>query len=603
MFQTFDPPPADAAAPRRIPELRKLLARLKLDAYIVPRADEFQGEYVPASAERLAWLTGFTGSAGTAIVATRRAALFVDGRYRLQARAQVDADLLEVVELPATPIDWLLDALGPGAVVGFDPRLMTAAQVDRLSGALADKKIRLKPVSGNLVDCIWGKSRPAPPMAEVIPHPLAAAGQPAAEKISALQKQLAAAGQDALLLTATDSIAWLFNVRGADVPHTPVALAFAIVPRTGKPELFIAAEKIGAAAKAHLAPLARISPPEALDTRLAELRAAGKTVRLNPNAAAYAFERKLGGKSKVIRAPDPVTGLKARKNPIEIAGARAAHLRDGIAMARFLAWLDREAPKGRLDEIAAVESLERFRRDTGALKEISFDTISGSGPNGAIVHYRVTRATNRKLGKGELFLIDSGGQYEDGTTDITRTVAIGKPTAEMRERFTLVLQGHIAIATARFPKGTRGIDLDPFARRPLWDAGLDYDHGTGHGVGSYLSVHEGPQSISRAGMERLEPGMILSNEPGYYKDGHYGIRIENLVLVAPPEIPEGGDREMLSFETLTLAPIDRRLIVKAMLSPAERTWLDTYHARVLKLVGPRVDAETRRWLDAATAPL
>ena len=381
------------------------------------------------------------------------------------------------------------------------------------------------------------------------------------------------------------------------------------MPASGKAELFIDLAKIGAEAKAHLAPLAKLKPmpdldrPETLEQSLKSLREAGKTVRLSPGAAVW-FHRKLkGGKGRVVTATDPCNLPKARKNATEIKGARAAHKRDGAAVARFLAWLDREAGKGAIDEIGAAQQLETMRSETQALKEISFDTISGAGPNGAIVHYRVTTATNRKLKAGELFLIDSGGQYLDGTTDITRTVAIGKPTREMQERFTQVLKGHIGIATARFPKGTRGIDLDPFARRALWDAGLDFDHGTGHGVGSYLSVHEGPQSISKGGMVPLEPGMIVSNEPGFYKTGAYGIRIENLVLITEPEKPVGGDREMLAFETLTLAPIDRRLVVADLLSLEELAWLNAYHDRVREVIGPELGPADRAWLEAATAPI
>ncbi len=609
MFQNFENPTPPTAAAGRVAALRQLLARRGLDAYIIPRADEHQGEYVPASAERLAWLTGFTGSAGNAVVATKRAAVFVDGRYRVQARNQLDQSLFEIVELPGNLTEWMAETLPSGAVVGFDPWLLTVAQVERARTTLAAKGIRLRPVSGNLVDKLWGKARLETSMgdvsraAEIVPHPTSLAGRTADDKIAALQKRLKDDGHDAIVLTTTDSIAWLFNIRGADVLHTPVVLAFAIVHASAKPELFVDPAKAGAAAKAHLTPIARLHPPAKLAERLDALKQSGKRVRLNAGAAASWIERKLGGKKRVVRGSDPIVAMKAIKNAAEIKGTRSAHLRDGAAVCRFLAWLDREAPSGKLDEIQAVTRLEAFRHDTNALKEISFDTISGSGPNGAIVHYRVTETSNRKLQKGELFLIDSGGQYQDGTTDITRTVAIGKPTREMRERFTLVLKGHIAIDTARFPKGTRGIDLDPFARRALWSHGLDYDHGTGHGVGSFLSVHEGPQSISRAGMERLETGMILSNEPGYYKDGAYGIRIENLILVTPPDVPEGGDRAMMGFETLTLAPIDRRLVVKDMLSPDERQWLDRYHARVRAEISPLVDPETRVWLDAATASI
>jgi len=604
MFQTFESQSERGDAADRIKELRRLMAAAKLDAYLVPRADEHQGEYVPASAARLKWLTGFSGSAGLAIIAKRAAALFVDGRYTVQARAEVEPELMEVSLLPRGRIgEWLSEKLARGARVGFDPRLHTIAEVERLEAALAPRAIKLVPTPRNLVDRVWGRERPAPPADPVSLHPVKLAGRSAQDKIADIQKLLKAERQDAVVLTLSDSVAWVFNIRGSDIPHTPVALAFAIVPVTGKPELFIAAEKLPPAVRTQLDSFARISPPDALATRLKALRDAGKRVRLDPNTAGFWFARALGGVRKIARGPDPVLALKAIKNATEIKGARAAHLRDGVAVTRFLAWLDGAVASGTVDEIEAVRRLEGFRRETNQLREISFDTISGSGPNGAIVHYRVSEATNRKLRNGELFLIDSGAQYLDGTTDITRTVAIGAPTAEMRERFTLVLKGHIGIATARFPKGTRGIDLDPFARRALWQAGLDFDHGTGHGIGSYLSVHEGPQSISRAGMAVLEPGMIISNEPGYYKEGAYGIRIENLVLVTPLEKPAGADREMMGFETLTLAPIDRRLIVKEMLTAEELAWLDAYHARVAAELASDLDGDTRAWLKRATAPL
>lgn len=604
MFQTFESQSERGAAAERIKELRRLMAAAKLDAYLIPRADEHQGEYVPASAVRLQFITGFTGSAGLAIVAKKTAVLFVDGRYTVQARAEVDPDLIEVSSVARGNVGaWLAEHLQRGQRVGFDPRLHTIAEVERLEVALAPRGIKLVPTPRNLVDRVWGRARPPAPKDPVWLHPAKFAGRSAADKIADIQQRLKADKQDAVVLTLSDSVAWTFNIRGSDIPHTPVALAFAIVPASGKPELFIAAEKLEPAARTQLESFARISPPDALDDRLKALRKAGKRVRLDPNTAGYWFARALGGGKKIARGPDPTLALKAVKSTAEIKGARAAHLRDGVAVTRFLAWLDGAVGTGGVDEIEAVRQLEGFRRATNQLREISFDTISGSGPNGAIVHYRVSEATNRKLRSGELFLIDSGAQYLDGTTDITRTVAIGKPTAEMAERFTLVLKGHIAVASARFPKGTRGIDLDPFARRALWQAGLDYDHGTGHGIGSYLSVHEGPQSISRAGMAVLEPGMIISNEPGYYKEGAYGIRIENLVLVTPPEVPPGGDREMMAFETLTLAPIDRRLIAKALLTAEETAWLNSYHASVAAAVGPELDAATRAWLKAATAPL
>jgi Xaa-Pro aminopeptidase len=605
MFQTYEAPESAQNSPQRLERLREVMARRGLDAVLVPRADEHQGEYVAPSAERLRWLTGFSGSAGLAIVARKAAALFVDGRYIIQARSQLDTRTFEILEVPeAKPSEWLRSRLSAGGVVGFDPWLHTAGMVEELAKSLEPKGIRLKALASNPVDRIWGRARPAPPRAPVVPHALKYAGKAAAQKLAELQADLRKEGQDAVILTLPDSIAWLFNIRGADVAHNPVALAFAIVPATDKAELFVDHAKIGAETRAHLSGVTKVIEPAGLERRLAALKRTGKRIRVDPNTAASWFFRKLkGGKARIERAADPCLLPKARKNATEIKGARAAHKRDGASVARFLAWLDREAPTGKLDEITAARRLETVRSETQALREISFDTISGAGANGAIVHYRVTTATNRKLEPGQLYLVDSGAQYLDGTTDITRTVAIGKPTREMQERFTLVLKGHIAIATARFPKGTRGIDLDPFARRALWEAGLDFDHGTGHGVGSYLSVHEGPQSISKRGMTVLEPGMIVSNEPGYYKEGAYGIRIENLVLVTEPQKTAGGDRETMEFETLTLAPIDRRLIVPQLLSPEELRWLNAYHARVREIIGPELGPADRAWLEAATAPI
>jgi Xaa-Pro aminopeptidase len=604
MFQSYEAPQGGQDTSGRVARLRELMAQAGIDALLVPHGDEYMNEYTPPCAARLAWLTGFTGSAGMAIVARKAAALFVDGRYILQAPTQVDTALFEVLQFPeAKAADWIGRTLKGGGVLGFDPWLHAPSTMDELVKELEGKRIELKPLARNLVDRAWGQARPKPPQGAAIPHPLRYAGKPAEEKLAELQATLKKDGQDAVVLTFPDSICWLFNIRGSDVAHNPVVLAYAIVPASGKAELFIDPAKVGPEAKAHLAPLARIAEPAALERRLVALKQAGKTVRVSPGAAIW-FHRKLkGGKARAVSAADPCMLPKARKNAAEIKGARAAHKRDGAALVRFLAWLDREAPKGTVDEIAASRQLETMRSQTQALKEISFDTISGSGPNGAIVHYRVTTQTNRKLKPGELYLVDSGAQYLDGTTDVTRTVAIGKPTREMCERFTLVLQGHIAIATARFPKGTRGVDLDPFARRALWEAGLDFDHGTGHGVGSYLSVHEGPQSISRRGMIALEPGMIVSNEPGYYKTGSYGIRIENLELVTEAEKVSGGEREVMGFETLTLAPIDRRLVVASLMLPAERAWLDAYHARVRETIGPELGPADRAWLEAATAPI
>lgn len=618
MFQTYDPPLAGVTTTPRLAGLREQMSRAKVDAFLIPRADEHQGEYVPPASERLAYITGFTGSAGVAAVTAKTAALFVDGRYVVQAPQQVDTGAFNVLQIPQNKLaDWLVKELPEGAIVGFDPWLHTVNQIEQLHRTLAPAGITLTPVTRNLVDQVWGKERPAPPKAPVTIQPLELAGQSASDKLAKLQKALKDKGQDAAILTLPDSICWLFNIRGSDVAHNPVVLAFAIVPASGKAELFIDPDKLGTGkagkvVRAHLRPVAKLREPRELPASLKALKDAGKCLRLDPASAGWWFYAKLGGRMgktanaaarNIARGQDPCLLPKAIKNDTEIAGCREAHLRDGRAMVRFLAWLDAAAADLKasgLDEISAAQKLEAFRQDTGALQEISFDSISGAGPHGAIVHYRVTLDTNRKLKSGELYLIDSGAQYRDGTTDITRTVAIGKPTALMRKCFTLVLKGHIAIATARFPKGTRGIDLDPFARHALWQHGLDFDHGTGHGVGSYLSVHEGPQSISRAGMQALEPSMIISNEPGYYKEGAFGIRIENLVLVTPPATPKGGEREMMSFETITLTPIDRRLIDVDLLSPDELQWLNAYHARVAKSLRPGLDSTERNWLNEAT---
>ncbi len=604
MFQSFEAPADASAGIARTKLVRDIMRRLKIDAFLVPRADEHQGEYVPPSAERLKWLTGFSGSAGMAVVASTKAVVLVDGRYTLQARAQVPLDTYEIAQVPQAKLaDWLTETLRPDAVVGFDPWLHTVAEVDRLQSALKEKGIALRPVARNPVDDAWGKTRPAPPHGQVAVQPLKFAGTAAEDKIGKLQARLVSDGQDAVILTLPDSICWLLNIRGSDIAHNPVVLAFAIVPAKGKPELFIDGAKLDAVTKAHLTGLCKITAPTKLAERLTALKDAGKRVRLDPETAAWAISRRLGGRKKIVEGADPCIAAKAPKTTAEIAGTKAAHLRDGAAMARFLCWLDVHAPNGDVDEIAAAQQLESFRADTGELRELSFDTISGAGPNGAIVHYRVTTATNRKLRLGELYLVDSGAQYVDGTTDVTRTIAIGKPTEAMRRHYTLVLKGHLAISTARFPKGTRGIELDPFARRPLWEHGLDFDHGTGHGVGSYLSVHEGPQSISKRGMATLEPGMIISNEPGFYKEGAYGIRIENLVIVTKPEPIAGGDRPMMGFETITFVPYDRRLIETGLLSATERALVDAYHAEVRRLIRPALQGADRVWLDGATAPL
>jgi Xaa-Pro aminopeptidase len=603
-FQSFEDRTERAASGARVAALRTELARRGLTGFVVPRSDRHQNEYVPASEERLAWLTGFTGSAGAAIVLMERAVLFVDGRYTLQVREQVDTSLFTIEHLVETPPDrWIETNLTSADRLGYDPWLHTVESAERLAKACAAAGATLVAVEPDLIDAIW-RDRPAPPLGAVTLHDLRFAGEGAEEKLARIRAELAKLRADALVVSDPHAVAWAFNIRGADVAHTPLPLAFAVVPQTGRAALFVDGRKLSNDVRDRLEGLADVREPADFVQALAALGQARKTVKLDQATAADALARLVithGG--KVARGACPIALMKAVKNQVEISGARAAHIRDGAAVTRFLAWFDREAARGTLTEIDAVAALEGFRRDTGLLKDISFPTISGAGPDGAIVHYRVTSKTNRAIAPGELFLIDSGGQYQDGTTDITRTVAVGEPTAEMRERFTRVLKGHIAIARAVFPDGTTGAQLDSFARQFLWAQGLDFDHGTGHGVGSYLSVHEGPARISKLGTTALRRGMILSNEPGYYKAGAYGIRIENLVLVVEAAAVPGAEKPLNAFETLTLAPIDRRLIVANMLTPEETEWLDGYHARVAQTLSPLVDAETRAWLAAATRPL
>jgi Xaa-Pro aminopeptidase len=604
-FQSFDleeTQPAQTAA--RVAALRAELARRGLDGFVLPRADKQQNEYVPPSEERLKWLTGFSGSAGVAVVLKDRAALFVDGRYTLQARDQVDAATFSIEHLIDSSLhDWLENNLMPGTKLGYDPWLHTAAAAEKLAKAASAAGATLTATEPNPIDGIW-KDRPAPPLAPVRLHDLRFSGESAAAKLARIQAEIGKAKADALVVSDAQAVAWAFNIRGGDVAHTPLPLAFALVPREGRPTLYIEPRKLGNAVRHALEDLAEVREGTALAQDLAALGGAGKRVRIDEATAADALAKILAGSgAKLLRGPDPIALMKAVKNATEIEGARAAHRRDGAALTRFLAWFDREAPGGKLSEIDAVAALESFRRDSGALKDISFPTIAGAGPNGAIVHYRVTRASNRRIAPGELFLVDSGAQYEDGTTDVTRTIAVGTPSAEMRERFTRVLRGHVALARAIFPEGTTGAQLDSFARQYLWAAGLDFDHGTGHGVGSYLSVHEGPARISKLGTAALKRGMILSNEPGYYRTGSYGIRIENLVLVVAAPAPAGAEKPLESFETLTLAPIDLRLVEPRLLTSEETDWLDRYHAGVRDALGPLVDAETRSWIEKATSAL
>ncbi|MBV8513391.1 MAG: aminopeptidase P family protein [Xanthobacteraceae bacterium] len=601
-FQTFDETADPAAAAPRMAALRAELARQNLAGCIVPRADQHQNEYVPASEERLAWLTGFTGSAGTVVVLADKAVLLVDGRYTLQARQQVDEALFAIENIAdQRPEAWIEANLPAGGAFAYDPWLHTVSGAEKLAKACTAAGGKLVPADP--VTAIW-HDRPSPPLGPASLHDLRFAGEAAEAKIERIRAEISKLKADALVVSDPHALAWTFNIRGADVPHTPLVLGFAIIPQAGRPAIYVDGRKLNNTVRAALEALAEVRTPEDFTRDLAALGSAHKSVRLDRATAADAINRivsEAGGHTS--NGDDPIALMKAVKNEVEIAGARAAHQRDGVAVTRFLAWLDREAAHGRLTEIEAVEALEDFRAQTGVLKDISFPTISGSGPHGAIVHYRVTNKSNRRIAPGEIFLIDSGAQYEDGTTDITRTVIVGEATAEMRERFTRVLKGHIGIATAIFPDGTTGAQLDSFARAPLWVAGIDFDHGTGHGVGSYLSVHEGPARISRLGATALKRGMILSNEPGYYKTDAYGIRIENLVLTTEgPSVP-GAEKTLNAFETLTLVPIDQRLIAPALLSADEAAWLNAYHARVRENLTPLCDSATAAWLADATRPL
>jgi Xaa-Pro aminopeptidase len=604
MYQSFEAASVGPANGERVKTLQKELKARKLRGFLVPHSDEHQSEFLPPAAERLAWLTGFTGSAGAAVVLDRAAALFVDGRYTLQARGQTDPELIEVLQTPeAKASAWIASKLPKGAVVGYDPALHTIKEIQRLTETLGKSGIKLEPVETNPIDALWGE-RPKASTVPIVLQPVELAGKSAQEKIEAVQTALKEEKADAVLLTLLDSIAWLFNIRGGDIKHTPVALAFAVVPASGRPTLYIDPGKIAPNVRRRLDDYVEIAEIAAIEERLKALGRARARLRLDPETTAIRFARAFESEGgKFVPGDDPCIAAKAVKNEAEIAGTRTAHSRDAVAMTRFLAWLDEVGSTGKVDEVAAALKLESFRRESGQLKDISFDTISAYGPNGAVVHYRPTYASKEMLKSGSLYLIDSGGQYLDGTTDVTRTVAIGAPSAEMRRHYGLVLKAHIAIATARFPKGTRGQDLDPFARRPLWEAGLDYDHGTGHGVGSYLAVHEGPQRLSRLGTAELHPGMILSNEPGLYFEGQYGIRLENLVLVTPLEPVPGGTREMMGFETLTLVPFDRRLIDPKQLLPWELAWLNAYHARVRREIEPVLLSDDRAWLRHATAPI
>jgi Xaa-Pro aminopeptidase len=592
----------------RLAALRKELARRGLDGFVIPISDEHMSEYVGGYAQRLAWLTGFGGSGGTAVVLKDEAAIFVDGRYTLQVRDQVDGRLWSYESVPQTSVAAWLGAHTPeGARIGYDAWLHGKGWVAAVAKALVQKNAELIAVSDNPVDAVW-HDRPAPSDAPALIHPTERAGRSSQEKRAEVGEWLTARTLDAAVISALDSLAWLFNIRGSDVERTPVALGFAIVRADGTAELFMPDNKITAEVRAHLGNAVRVHPREAFVPSLAGL--SGKRVAVDPERSVQAIFAALAENgAQVVELRDPCVLAKAVKNSVELAGHRAAQARDGAAVARFLRWVGEQAASGIVTELDAAARLEAEREKTGELRDLSFDTISGAGPNGAVVHYRVSDETNRRIEPNSAYLVDSGGQYLDGTTDITRTVWIGpeEPPAVIRDRFTRVLKGHIALARVVFPRGTVGSQLDGFARQFLWVAGLDYAHGTGHGVGSFLSVHEGPQRIAKtaggqAGAEQeLLPGMIVSNEPGYYKAGEYGIRIENLVLVEERVI-EGAEGGFLGFETLTLVPIDRALVAREMLTADEIEWWDAYHARVREVLGPQLGADDKAWLEASCAP-
>jgi Xaa-Pro aminopeptidase len=594
---------------QRLAALREQLKADRLDGFVVPICDEHMSEYVGDYAQRLGWLTGFGGSAGTAVVLSEEAAIFTDGRYTIQVREQVDGGHWQYVGVPETSVaDWLKDHAPAGARIGYDPWVHTHGWVAAASKALAQKNATLVAVDRNPVDIVWS-DQPQPSNAKLIALDDQYSGQSSAQKRAAVADWLVNHGLDAAVISALDSVAWTFNIRGDDVSHTPVALSFALLGADGTADLYVEPEKIDDAVRQHLGNAVRIHPRSAFAPSLATLT--GKRIAVDPERAVAAiFDRLRAGGAEIVALRDPTILPKAQKNPVEQAGHRAAQRRDGAALSRFLHWLSCEAPTGQLTELSAAAKLREFRVATGKLRDLSFDTISGAGPNGAICHYKVDESTNRRIDPGSIYLVDSGGQYLDGTTDVTRTIWVGPgaPTPEMKDRFTRVLKGHIALAMAVFPEGTRGAQLDTLARMHLWAVGLDYAHGTGHGVGAFLAVHEGPQRIGKfaggqAGTDEiLLPGMFLSNEPGYYKAGEYGIRIENLVLVETRDI-DGADGRYLGFETLTFAPIDRNLVDTTLLTRDELRWWDDYHAKVLDIVGPQLDGDASTWLADACASL
>ncbi len=600
-MDTLAPP---AVSAERLNALRAAMRAAGVDGYLVPHGDEHQGEFNAPYAERLKWLTGFSGSAGTSVVLSDKAAIFIDGRYTLQVRDQVDGTLYQyrhMIDEPAAA--WIAENAATGQKIGFDARLHTPAGLARLEEAAAKAGAKLIALADNLIDSVW-TAQPARPRAPVIVYPDKFAGRTSAEKRKLVAAVLKGEGMDAYVFTALDSIAWLFNIRGADVEFSPLTYAYAMLFTDGTATLFIDAAKISPEVTAHLGPDVRLAAYDALVPELAALDKSIAVIGLDRDTGSRWVHDVIAAARKVKITADPCTALKASKRPVELQGVREAHIRDGAALSRFLAWLSKEAPKGTLTEITAADRLEQFRAESNTFRGPSFATIAGVGANGAIVHYRAQPETTARIRPDTVLLLDSGGQYLDGTTDVTRTVAIGNATPEQKHRFTLVLKGHIALAQARFIKGTTGSQLDVLARHALWREGLDYDHGTGHGVGTFLGVHEGPQRISKVGNTvALEPGMVISNEPGYYKTGEYGIRIENLVAVREAAKPAGEEKPLLEFETLTLAPIDLNMTEPSLLTDTEKTWLNAYHATVCDTLTPLVDAETKAWLTSATAAI
>ncbi len=602
MFQTYEPVSDRSFAGKHLPLLRAEIKKQSLDGFVIPHDDEYQNEYIPAYAERLMWPSGFSGSAGAAIVMIDQAVMFTDGRYTLQVRQQVDSEFFAYEDLIETPPDqWLAKNVSAGARIGYDPMLHTMAGVKRLQAAEKKAGFTLVAVTENPIDAAW-KDQPSVPLSPVKAHDIKFAGKASADKRREIAAAVEKAGADIALITAPPSVAWLFNIRGSDVDRTPLPLSRALLNKDGSATLFLAPEKIDNQLPEFLGDDVDIRAEADVRTALEKLGASGVKIAIDPALAPSGFVETLRmAGAKIVELTDPCALPRATKNETELDGARSAHVRDGVAVTRFLHWIETEAQDGNVDEIAAAKKLEEFRAHSSDLRDISFDTISGAGSNGALCHYKVSTTTNTKLEKGTLYLVDSGGQYPDGTTDITRTTPIGAATEEMRDRFTRVLKGHIALATMKFPAGTTGHQLDAMARKPLWDAGLDYDHGTGHGVGSFLGVHEGPQRIAKApNSQALIPGMILSNEPGFYKAEEFGIRIENLIIVTQPKTVPGGEREMMGFETITLAPINLDLVLPGLLTDDERQWLSDYHARVREKLASLLPAEIKAWFENAT---